>query len=159
MVCRLSVALAVVVSMSGGVAIAADDARPELEVHSSASAADTLSAIKRHCVDEGEPVAARDERSVTCELPMGRPERIAARVLLHDLFAPAPRAFVRFSVVQTPPDGSTIQVSGWVADSRPNVRMARLAGPRFKAPMLTFLTNLNVPPRLAPSETMQSLVR
>ena len=88
-------------------------------------------------------MVAQDKRSLTCELPLGRAERIAARVILHEVFTPAPRAFVRFTVVTSGDDFSTVDVSGWAQNGRSqSQRVANLAGPKFNAPLLVFLSNL-----------------
>ena len=108
------------------------------------STADALGKIAKGCMDDAEPVTAREGNAVVCEIPMGTPERIAARVVLREPFVRWPRAFVRFTVAPNGTDVSRVQVSGWVEDSRPlpGRRTVSLAGASFDKQMRAFLSAL-----------------
>ena len=106
--------------------------------------ADALASIAHGCLEEGQFIAERDGNVVTCEAPLGRPERIAARVLMREPFGPSPRAFIRFQAWSRSAGGSTVQVTGWVeialrSDDR---RIVSLAGQRFDERLKSFLARL-----------------
>ena len=132
--------------MSGS-ATQAGEAPAAFEMKFAMPAADTLGAIAQGCIREEETVTSRDGEAVVCEIPMGRFERIAARVVLREPFTPSPRAFVRFAVTPSSSATSTIQVSSWVEDDRaPAIRhWASLAGRRFDGHMQAFLFRLRRP--------------
>ena len=137
--------------MSGSASQAAGGVPTAFEFTFAKPPADTLGAIANGCVRDEETVTSRDGDAVTCEIPMGRPERIAARIILREPFTASPRAFVRFAVAPSGSTTSTVEVSGWVEDSRaPDVRRrASMAGPRFDARLQAFLLRLGGHPTMA----------
>ncbi len=137
--------------MNGGATQAADAVSPAFEVRFALPATDTLRTIADGCVRDEQTVTSRDGDAVTCEIPLGRPERIAARIVLRKPFTPSPRAFVRFVVTPGGATTSTVEVFGWVEDARaPDVqRRANLAGRRFDARLQAFLLSLGGRPTTA----------
>ena len=147
----ISGAIGALALMNGGFAQAADAISPAFEVRFALPAADTLRTIADGCVRDEETVTSRNGDGVTCEIPLGRPERIAARIVLREPFTPSPRAFVRFVVAPAGATTSTVEVSGWVEDSRtPDVRRrANMAGRRFDVRLQAFLIRLGGRPTSA----------
>lgn len=134
-------ALVLAIGSSGPAAAAVP---PALLADFSSPPADALASIARGCAEEGQSIAARDAETVTCEAPLGRPERIAARVLLREPFGPSPRAFIRFQALSRSAGGSIVQVAGWVEDARgvDARRIVSLAGQRFDERLTGFLARL-----------------
>lgn len=106
-------------------------------------AGETLETIAQGCLREGEAIASRTGESVTCESPLGAPERIAARVLLRSPFLQQPHAFVRFAVTSEGAAGSAVQVFGWAqGEGGRSGRTVNLAGSRFDEHLRAFLQRL-----------------
>ena len=93
----------------------------------------TLDTIERGCARRGESVRLRQDDAVVCEVVMGLPERMAARVLLREPFASAPRALLRFTATSDGKGGTRVDVTGSVDDRRsaPHMRVRSLSGLRF----------------------------
>ena len=108
------------------------------------SATSTLDRIEQECARRDEPVRARKDDAVTCEVTMGLAERIAARVLLREPFARSLRAFLRFTAVPSEPGFTRVDVTGSVEDARPapHRRVESLAGARFARHGQELLENL-----------------
>ena len=104
--------------------------------------AETVQRIVDACARDDEAVVARGTNAVSCEIPLGRPERIAARFLLLEPFVRTPRAFVRFTVAPTETGTSRVEASAWVEDSRPprDRRVVAFGGARFGRRMQDFLS-------------------
>ena len=97
------------------------------------STALTLDRIEQGCARRGEPVRFRQGVVLVCEVVMGLPERIAARVLLREPFASAPRALLRFTATPDREGFTRVDVTGSVDDARPapRTRVRSLVGGRF----------------------------
>ena len=136
------VGAAALVSGAGAPAMAA--VAPALTAMFQSHPADALGSIAQGCSEDGQAVTQRSAEAVTCEVPLGRPERIAARILLRTAFRTAPHAFIRFKAMGTSVGGSVVQVTGWVEDgpSGDVRRTASLAGLRFNDRMERFLARL-----------------
>ena len=139
---RLIGMVAALVLVSGGAAQAASLSSPSPTAAFATSAAETVQLLVDACVLKGEPVVAREAAAVTCEIPLGRPERIAARLLLLEPFVRTPRAFVRFTVTPTETGTSRVEASAWVEDARPprDRRVVAFGGARFGRRMQDFLS-------------------
>ena len=97
------------------------------------STASTLDRIAQGCARRGEPVRGRHDDVVICEVVMGLPERIAARVMLREPFARSPRALLRFTAAPSGERSTRVDVTGSVEYGRaaPHTRVQSLAGARF----------------------------
>jgi hypothetical protein len=104
----------------------------------------TVKTVAEGCAAQMQTVPVVQAQAVTCELPLDFAERLAARLLLGQLFAPAPRAFVQFTVAPGLKASSRVQVVGWTEGASPRLsrRSAELTGPDFQAQMQAFLCSL-----------------
>ena len=104
----------------------------------------TMAKLSNSCMDNDEAVVIQDATTLICEIRMSRSERIAARLLLAEPFAPSPRAFLQFTGVPYGPKLSRVQLSGWVQESRWPLerRTMSLDGAKFDRRMQTMLAGL-----------------
>lgn len=136
--------LCATVIASGAAAPAVAQTSPAILADFTTSTAVALEAIAQGCIDEGQSVTAHNAKSVTCEVTLARPERIAARVLLRAPFAHSPNAFVRFDAEAKAFASSLVRITGWVEDA-PAItarRTVSLAGKRFNERLGAFVTRI-----------------
>jgi hypothetical protein len=102
-----------------------------------------LRRIQTRCIENGGAVVDVGDSAIVCEMPLNRPERIAARILLRNPFARSPRAFLRFQVEELAADRAEVRADGWVESGATGIkRTASLTGRRFEAEMRAFLSSL-----------------